>query len=69
LRLRYFSSLILMCAVSSFIGAQPREGGKPPVIDIHVHTFGGIPGVGPLCPFNPQFLAADPRAAARPSDG
>lgn len=36
------------------------------MIDIHVHTFGGVPGVGPMCPFNPQFLAADPRVKADP---
>lgn len=40
---------------------------KPPVIDIHVHTLGGFPGVGPMCPFNPQFLASDPKAAEGPS--
>jgi hypothetical protein len=43
------------------IAAAAIASAQPPVIDIHVHTLGGIPGVGPMCPFNPQFLAADPR--------
>jgi uncharacterized protein len=35
---------------------------RPPVIDIHVHTFGGGPGMGPMCPFPPQFLDSDPHS-------
>ena len=50
--------LLAACAVS----AQNR----PPVIDIHVHTLGGLPGVGPMCPFNPQFLASDPKSTEGP---
>jgi predicted TIM-barrel fold metal-dependent hydrolase len=42
--------------------AQTGENDKPPVIDIHVHTLGGFPGAGPMCPFPPQFLASDPHA-------
>lgn len=34
---------------------------RPPVIDIHVHTFGGGPGQRPMCPWPPQFLASDPK--------
>lgn len=56
----------LWIAAAATAAAQPAEGPRPPVIDIHVHTFGGIPGVGPMCPFNPQFLAADPRVKAGP---
>ena len=41
-------------------GAQNDLNRKPPVIDIHVHTFGGLPGGTPMCPFPPQFLASDP---------
>ncbi|MGO4883226.1 MAG: hypothetical protein ACLP59_20760 [Bryobacteraceae bacterium] len=48
------------------IAAAAIAVAQPPVIDIHVHTLGGIPGVGPMCPFNPQFLAADPREKAGP---
>src|ERR1039457_6288770 len=55
--------LIVALAIAS---AQPSANTRPPAIDIHVQTFGGIPGVGPMCPFNPQFLAADPSVKADP---
>jgi predicted TIM-barrel fold metal-dependent hydrolase len=57
--MRSLSCFLILAA--SLACAQPHEGGRPPVIDIHVHTFGGNPGLPPICPFNPQFLAADPR--------
>jgi len=56
----------LLIAAAAIASAQPSANTRPPVIDIHVHTFGGIPGVGPMCPFNPQFLAADPSVKADP---
>lgn len=56
----------LLMAAAAIAAAQPSEPARPPVIDVHVHTFGGIPGVGPMCPFNPQFLAADPSVKADP---
>jgi predicted TIM-barrel fold metal-dependent hydrolase len=56
----------LLMASAAVASAQPAETTRPPVIDVHVHTVGGIPGVGPMCPFNPQFLAADPRSKADP---
>jgi uncharacterized protein len=56
----------LLLAITSVAWPQTKEGARPPVIDIHVHTMGGIPGVGPMCPFNPQFLAADPKEKASP---
>jgi predicted TIM-barrel fold metal-dependent hydrolase len=59
-----------LLSLSSFSFAQTPlqspESKRPPVIDIHVHTFGGIPGVGPMCPFNPQFLASDPKGPEGP---
>ena len=55
------SVLCCLFVAASIASAQPVEGKRPPIIDIHVHTFGGFPGVGPMCPFNPQFLASDPR--------
>src|ERR1017187_7750113 len=57
----------LLIAAAAIVSAQPAANPRPPVIDIHVHTFGGFPGAGPMCPFNPQFLAADPRTKADPS--
>ena len=58
--MRLSTLLSLLLAVSSVAPAQ-TAGKRPPVIDIHVHAMGAIPGVGPMCPFNPQFLASDPR--------
>jgi predicted TIM-barrel fold metal-dependent hydrolase len=56
------SALCCLFVAASIASAQPIEGKRPPIIDIHVHTFGGFPGMGPMCPFNPQFLASDPRS-------
>lgn len=58
--------LHLLIAIAATAWAQPSQTSRPPIIDIHVHTLGGIPGVGPMCPFNPQFLAADPKVKADP---
>ena len=60
------ASLPLLLAAAALASAQPDESVRPPVIDIHAHTFGGIPGATPMCPFNPQFLAADPKEKAAP---
>ncbi len=56
----------LLVAAAAIVSAQVEESKRPPIIDIHVHTFGGFPGLGPMCPFNPQFLAADPTQKAAP---
>jgi len=57
-------SALLMGAVS--LAPAQNDKGRPPIIDMHVHTFGGGPGMGPICPFNPQFLASDPRSTEGP---
>ena len=62
----HIKGLLWMISWAAAVWAQQSESARPPIIDIHVHTFGGIPGVQPMCPFNPQFLAADPRAKAAP---
>jgi len=55
-------SFVLIALSASLVAqAQNAQGKRPPVIDIHVHTLGGFPGAGPMCPFNPQFLASDPK--------
>ena len=56
----------LLVVAAAIVSAQVEDSKRPPVIDIHVHTFGGFPGLGPMCPFNPQFLAADPTLKAAP---
>jgi uncharacterized protein len=65
MRCTSLSTLFIAAAMAA--SAQPAANPRPPVIDIHVQTLGGFPGVGPMCPFNPQFLAADPREKAGPS--
>jgi len=62
--MRTLALSMLMVAAASIASAQPAANPRPPVIDIHVHTFGGFPAAEPMCPFNPQFLAADPREKA-----
>jgi len=51
--------LLLVRAVLASAQSAPVK--PPPVIDIHVHTFGGGPGQTPMCPWPPQFLASDPK--------
>jgi predicted TIM-barrel fold metal-dependent hydrolase len=55
-------SLVVVAPAS----AQAAQVKPPPVIDIHVHTFGGGPGMGPVCTFPPQFLASDPQSKESP---
>ena len=56
-----FASACLLLANIAVATAQSAPTKPPPVIDIHVHTFGGGPGLGPMCPWPPQFLASDPK--------
>ena len=59
--------LLIALSVTLVARAQNAPDAKrPPVIDIHVHTLGGFPGAGPMCPFNPQFLASDPKSKESP---
>jgi uncharacterized protein len=58
-----FLLMLSLVPVSSAQNVAPTlDGKRPPVIDVHVHTLGGIPGVGAMCPFNTQFLASDPKS-------
>lgn len=54
--------LVAFAAVAPAWGQTQGTSKRPPIIDIHVHTFGGGPGMGQACPFPPQFLASDPRS-------
>lgn len=59
--------LVVLSASLLPLRAQTAPGAqRPPVIDIHVHTLGGFPGAAPMCPFNPQFLASDPKSPESP---
>jgi hypothetical protein len=57
---------LILLAWGSAAWAQNSDNKKPPVIDIHFHTIGGIPGLGPMCPFPPEFLASDPKGKEAP---
>jgi predicted TIM-barrel fold metal-dependent hydrolase len=61
-------TLVLVVLSGSLVAeAQTAPRAKrPPVIDIHVHTIGGFRAAGPMCPFNPQFLASDPKSKEGP---
>ena len=59
---RSWASGVALLAVAASASAQGAPTKPPPVIDIHVHTFGGGPGLPPMCPFPPQFLASDPKS-------
>jgi uncharacterized protein len=57
---------MILLAVTPRASAQSAENKKPPVIDIHFHTIGGVSGLGPMCPFPPGFLASDPKSKEAP---
>lgn len=62
---------VLFCAVIVFactVIARAQNAEKaPPVIDVHVHAMdGNFPGVAPMCPNTPQFLASDPKEKEEP---
>ncbi len=59
----------LTVAAAAPAAAQNDQGRRPPIIDVHVHTFGGLPGGTPMCPFPPQFLASDPKNGPEASLG
>jgi hypothetical protein len=63
--MRSLTSSVLLIA-AGIASAQTPANPRPPVIDVHVHTLCCFPGAQPMCPFNPQFLAADPRVKADP---
>jgi predicted TIM-barrel fold metal-dependent hydrolase len=61
-----FGAACLLLASVAVASAQMAPTKPPPVIDIHVHTLGGGPGFGPMCPWPPQFLASDPKTTEAP---
>ena len=55
-------SMVTLAALAHGAALSAQSAKAPPVIDVHVHTLGGFPGGQPMCPFNPQFLASDPKS-------
>ncbi len=66
--LPHSQKLLLALACASAAGpycnlslAQNTTAQAPPVIDVHVHAMDeSFPGMGPMCPNTPKFLASDP---------
>ena len=60
--------LCAMLVVSCAVVCQAQNAEKaPPVIDVHVHAMdGNFPGVAPMCPNTPQFLASDSKEKEEP---
>jgi predicted TIM-barrel fold metal-dependent hydrolase len=52
---------------SNLSSAQNTSTQAPPVIDVHVHAMDeSFPGMGPMCPNTPKFLASDPSTKEAP---
>jgi len=68
-RMRKIIVLVLFVAATFACAQTDASKTPPPVIDIHVHAMDGIPGVPPLCPWPPQFLASDPKSKEAPFGG
>lgn len=58
---RALLAVVLSMVIAAPVSAQNDQARKPPIIDIHVHTLGGLPNGAPMCPWPPQFLASDPK--------
>ena len=57
-RARLLCFVVMSFSASGLLGQTAK---LPPIIDVHVHAMDGFPGVPPMCPFPPAFLASDPR--------
>jgi hypothetical protein len=58
---------MLLCGVAIPAAAfQNAESKMPPIIDVHVHAMGDLPGVSPMCPNTPGFTASDPSTKESP---
>ncbi len=64
--MRNIIALVLFLAATFACAQAGQSTTPPPVIDIHVHAMDGVPGVPPLCPWPPQFLASDPKSKEAP---
>ena len=56
------ASVLLFAAASLLCVAQNTDGKPLPIIDVHQHAMDdSFPGLGPMCPNTPKFLASDPK--------
>ena len=60
--MRAFAASVLFFAAASVLCLAQNTDGKPePIIDVHQHAMDdSFPGLGPMCPNTPKFLASDP---------
>jgi uncharacterized protein len=59
--------LALFALIPSMSSPQNTSDKVPPVIDVHVHAMDeSFPGMGPMCPNTPKFLASDPATKEAP---
>lgn len=59
----FLASMFCLCdptSVNAQILPESSDGIAPPIIDVHVHGDNPPPGMRPLCPNTPQWLASDP---------
>jgi predicted TIM-barrel fold metal-dependent hydrolase len=57
----FASSILASSFFASTALAQNTDADVPPVLDVHVHAMEiDGPGLGPMCPNTPKFLASDP---------
>ena len=67
--MRAFAASVLFFAAASVLCLAQNTDGKPlPIIDVHVPTpwTRSFPGLGPMCPNTPKFLASDPKTKEAP---
>jgi predicted TIM-barrel fold metal-dependent hydrolase len=64
--MRALCSTLLAAGAVGSAAAQNAPTTPPPIIDVHVHTIGDIPGIQPMCPNAARFLASDPKTKEGP---
>lgn len=66
---RKLFTLWALCASTSVcpsLAFQNTDGKMPPIIDVHVHAMGDMPGAVPMCPNTAGFSASDPATKESP---
>ncbi len=61
------TSALFLAATAVLCPAQNTDGKPLPIIDVHQHAMDdSFPGLGPMCPNTPKFLASDPKTKEAP---
>lgn len=64
--LLFGGSALLTLGMTGNAAAQNAPPEPPPIIDVHVHAIGDIPGIMAMCPNATHFLASDPNTKEAP---